>query len=202
VSIRASDNFNRANADPIGGNWTGINGNGAIVSNQLRQSTAGGLDAYVVWNAEISPADQYCKITFISSGNAGSDIEDGGPCVRLTTGGNGYLFNIQSNDRAGPDSGWELYSLIAGVGTILTSGTIGRALVSGDVMECRIVGNLLSGYLNGVLISSVTNNTYPSGGSYGVHLSTSSQGSATLIFDNFEGGDFVATKVLMGQAFL
>src|SRR5882762_1014528 len=110
MTIRATDDFNRANADPIGGNWTGFAGNGAIVSNQLRQASAGGIDAYVVWNADTPPVNHYSRITFISSGNSGSDIEDGGPAVRLTTGGNGYLFNIQSNDRAGPDSGWELFS--------------------------------------------------------------------------------------------
>src|SRR6267143_4180867 len=111
MTVRATDNFNRADADPIGGNWTGFAGNGAIVGNQLRQSTAGGIDAYIIWNADTPPADHYSKIGFVASVNNGTDVEDGGPCARLTTGGNGYLFNPVNAVPAAGQYTWTIWSL-------------------------------------------------------------------------------------------
>jgi hypothetical protein len=184
--IRVSDDFNRANVNPIVGAWStpagGANG-GAIFNNQLIGGGGAFSDNFIQYNADTPPANHYAKIKFISTTNKGSDVDDGGPCVRFDINGNGYCFNIESNNPFG-DTTWRLFSVAVGHGTLLNVGTVGRALVSGDIVECRVVGSLVSGYINGVLQGSATDTTYASGGAYGIHIFGNGG-----VWDDFEGGE-------------
>jgi hypothetical protein len=91
-----TDNFNRANANPIAGNWTNSGAaGGAIVGNQLAGGGPG--DNFIFVNSVQPPANQYAKITFVSTGNSGTDRDDGGPMVRADASGNGWLLNWVSN---------------------------------------------------------------------------------------------------------
>jgi hypothetical protein len=181
-----TDDFNRANVNPIAVNWTtSFNVGGAIVGNELTGGGAG--DNFIFLNSILPPPNQYAKITFVSTGNNNSDTDDGGPVVRGDASGNGYLLNVVSNDNPA-DSSWRLFRVDAGHGTDIDpggkGGKIGRALRNGDVLEIRAVGNLISGYLNGIAIpgASTTDATYPTGG-FGVHLFGN-----TGRWDDFEGG--------------
>jgi len=184
--IRVSDNFNRANVNPIAGVWSipagGASG-GAIFNNQLIGGAA--ADNFIQYNADTPPANDYAKIKFISTTNNGSDVDDGGPCVRFDINGNGYCFNVQSNNPTG-DTTWQLFSVAGGRGTQIKVGTVGRALVSGDIVECRVVGSRVSGYINGVLQVTATDTTYASGGAYGVHIF-----GDVGVWDDFEGGEIL-----------
>lgn len=193
MGVRVTDNFNRANVDPIAGVWqsapTGLGTGGAIVSNQLTGTSVGGsgatLDNFIFYNNDSPPNDQYCKIAFISTTNSGSDLDDGGPCVRFTAAGSGYLFNVQSNNPVGQTS-WNLFTITTGTGSSIANGTIGNALSANDIVEIRAKGTTISGFINGVAVSgaSVTDSTFTSG-AYAIHL-FSNLGR----WDNFEGGDF------------
>jgi hypothetical protein len=190
MGVRVTDNFNRANENPLANPpWSSSGGgSGQVISNQLLGQF--GSDNFPFYNADSPPADHYSKITFISTANAGSDTDDGGPCVRMSSSANGYLFNVESNSNPSPPlTNWHLFSLVGGSGTPMASGTIAGALSSGDIIECRAVGNLISGYINGSLIGSATDGTYTTGG-YGVHIFGAGSPVTSGIWDNFEGGDF------------
>jgi hypothetical protein len=60
VALPASDNFNRANANPAGGNWTTMPLAVAIqiISNQC---AASGVGAAARWNADTFGNDQYSQ---------------------------------------------------------------------------------------------------------------------------------------------
>jgi len=177
-----ADDFNRADVNPIAGNWTtSFTAGGAIVGNELTGGGAG--DNFIFLNWILPPPDQYAKITFVSTGNNNNDKDSGGPVVRGDASGNGWLLNVVPNDNPG-NSSWTLFRVVAGTGTNVASGLVGRLLVNGDVLEIRAVGNQISGYLNGIAIpsASTTDATYPTGG-FGVHLFGN-----TGRWDNFEGG--------------
>jgi hypothetical protein len=61
MALPASDNFNRSNANPIGGNWTTVPGleNVQIVSNQLTGTVSPSV-AY--WNPDTPNNDQYSQV--------------------------------------------------------------------------------------------------------------------------------------------
>ncbi|HET7766158.1 MAG TPA: fibronectin type III domain-containing protein [Burkholderiales bacterium] len=184
-----TDDFNRADANPITPTTVWLNSGaqgGAIVSNQL---TGGGIgDNFILVSASTVPAfgDQYAKITFVSTANiSGNQSDSGGPMVRADGNGDGYLFDWISNKPAG-QSTWTLYVVVGTVGQVgsAVTGTFGRALVDGDVVEIRAVGNMITGYLNGVAVpgATKTDSTYATGG-FRIHLF-----SNTGRWDNFEGG--------------
>ena len=177
-----TDDFNRADVNPIAGNWTtSFTAGGAIVGNEL--TGGGGGDNFIFLNSILPPPNQYAKITFVSTGNNNNEADSGGPVVRGDASGNGWLLNVVSNDNPG-DSSWTLFRVVAATGTVIARGRVGRPLVNGDVLEIRAVGSLISGYLNGIAIpgASTTDATYPTGG-FGVHLFGN-----TGRWDNFEGG--------------
>ena len=182
-----TDDFDRAN---LGANWlnSGAQG-GAIVGNQLTGGAAvcvsGTCDNFIFVTSVSPPANQYAKITFVSTANPGSglDLDNGGPMVRGTANGDGWLFDWISNKTMG-NSTWTLFRVLKDVGTPITTGSLSRALIPGDVIEIRAVGNVITGYLNGNVVagSATTDATYPTGG-FGMHLF-----SNTGMWDNFEGG--------------
>lgn len=56
-----SDNFNRSNADSLGGNWSEVVGDIDIVSNAAVPQTASGTDM-AIWTANALAANQYAAI--------------------------------------------------------------------------------------------------------------------------------------------
>lgn len=194
--VRVTDDFNRANVDPIGAPWAtaGVNG-GQIANDELAGGGAG--DDFVIYTGDNPPADQYSKITFVASSNAGADNDDGGPMVRCSTSVgprmNGYLFNVASNDQPGPDSDWIIFKVVDNVGTALSSGTLStsplgrRTLQNGDVLEIRIQGQNITALINGIQIGTAMDATF-AGGQYGAHLFEGA--GVGGLWDNFEGGDF------------
>lgn len=81
MALPATDDFNRADENPLGGNWTKAPGADAlqIVSNVVTDNNST-QDQTHYWNADTFDADQYSEYDFV-------DIDDGGPCVRITTTG-------------------------------------------------------------------------------------------------------------------
>ncbi|HKW38882.1 MAG TPA: fibronectin type III domain-containing protein, partial [Burkholderiales bacterium] len=176
-----TDDFDRAN---LGVNWlnSGAAG-GSIVSDRL--TGGGAADNFIFATSVSPPANQYAKITFVSTANSGTDIDNGGPMVRADANGNGWLFDWISNQPVG-QSKWTLFKVVGTVGQlpVAAEGTIIGALAPGDVVEIRAVGQLITGYLNGIPVpgATTTDATYPTGG-FGMHLFHN-----TGMWDNFEGG--------------
>lgn len=174
MALPASDNFDRANANPIGGNWTPVNpGNIQLLSNSVQSASAGDAAAY--WNADVFDANQYseCKIT----GGA-----DGGPAVRVTTNSCYYWT---------PASDGEIWKYVA-PGSWSKIGECNFTITSSDVVRIEATGTTttsLKVYKNGAQQgTTLTDSSSPlTSGSAGVY----SVGATTL--DDWAGGTPVTT---------
>ena len=184
-----TDDFNRTDANPITPTTVWLNSGcegGAIVGNQLTGGTAGGScngDNFIFLNSVSPPANQYAKIKFASTANSGDQKDSGGPMVRASANGDGWLFDWISDKPSG-NSTWTLFRVSSQTGTTISSGTFSRKLMNGDVIEIRAVGQLITGYVNGVAVpdATATDPAFPTGG-FGMHLFHD-----TGRWDNFEGG--------------
>lgn len=159
----ATDNFNRADANPVGGNWvtcTGSN-NARIVSNQLKSSSTG---SYIYYNATTAN-DQYSQCVQAASVC--------GPAVRLQgTSRDGYFYHVNSAT---------LYSRVSGTAnSILTTGDTPSTTA---VYKLEVIGSTLTVYKDGISIGSVTNTDFTSGWT-GIYI-----GSNTGKVDDWAGGD-------------
>jgi hypothetical protein len=185
---QASDNFDRADGNSIGSNWTaayggnqsisggiiGIHGNQAYMDG----STYGWGMEY--WNANSFSNDQYSQ--FVDSAPASNSIPIA--VVRGTGGSN----SASGKGYAGYATG-EIYKIdINGNWTKLTNSS--GIPAAGDVIKLTAVGNTITLYRNGIQINQVTDNSYSSGspgiGFYGAT-------SYTAELDNWQGGNTTST---------
>lgn len=192
-----SDNFTRANANPIGGSWSPlVTGHTAqILSNKVTSSTAGTPgDSY--FNAQTWPNDQWSQITL---GTIGS-TSFAGIYVRMGTSGvqQGYAFVITGG--TGSSTGWNLQKFVSGTFTSLSTGTIGP-VASGDKLTLAVVGTQLSAYWNGVLVVVQTDSALTSGSAgFEVDALTSTANAAITAW---QGGSIVsapAIPLIVGQS--
>jgi len=174
----ASDAFNRANENPIAGNWTSGPGNFAdlqIVGNAVQSVTAG-VDGAAYYNAVVWPSDQWSEAQLGALG-----VEQGGPAVRLSaTAVTGYVFAVNNSGTS--------YFIAKGVNgstPILVSGA--HAFAVGDVLRLEVQGSTLRAYVNGTLIDSVVDADIPSGNA---GLWIYNHAAAGLALDNWTGGGF------------
>ena len=185
-----TDNFDRPDANPIGAPWLSPSAAvGAIVDDELTGGVGPGPlnhDNFTFVSTVAPLADGYAKVMFVSTDNDNNQMDSGGPMVRGSANGDGYLFDWISNNPAG-SSTWTLFYVKKTVGQfpLLATGTFGRALVKGDVVEIRVIGNVITGYLNGSAVpgATATDTNIATTGVLGMHLF-----SNTGRWDNFEGG--------------
>jgi len=148
VTLPATDNFNRADANPIGGNWTTCSDVEAlkIATNQVRSS--GFSDGGAYWNADSFAADHWSECKIIAASN------DGGPAVRCSSSGFYYCT---------PVSGGTIYRYKTG-GNWVTLGTSKFTAANGDVLRLQATGTsttTLKVYVNGTLVATVTDSSSP-----------------------------------------
>jgi hypothetical protein len=184
MSILATDNFQRANENPLsdGGNWSTIFGGASnkIVS-QVCQASAGFADCGNYWSGITWPNDQSSKVSV--NINVGSLSWLCGVILRVQPGAESfYLFKIDTNGI------WEVSAIVNGGGG---GGFFGSTAVvmSQMTLELQAQGSTFTALINGSVVGSGTDTTFSSGypGLYQV------PGSATLtntVFTLWQGGDF------------
>lgn len=165
MSIRtlATDDFNRADANPAGSPWSGTvppwDVTYKILSNALQQQSDSGDHIAVHDDGVISwPNDQCSQGVIRTTVNA-----DGGPCVRGLAGTKqGYFFgaNIATGN-------YQIQKFVAGANSTIASAA--GSWADGDTITIEAVGTSIRGYKNGVLVISVTDTSLASGrpGFYG-----------------------------------
>lgn len=148
-----TDNFNRADANPIGGNWTTWPTLAAlrIVSNQLANAgSAADSGAYYSgssWNNDQS--SQYTAVT------ASSDDKDYGPAVRISSSVNsGYFVGCTSG--AG-----KIYKFVGGSFSQIQSG--GAAWSTNDLIKLDATSTTIAFTRNGGADMSTTDSSISSG---------------------------------------
>lgn len=171
ASVRASDNFNRADG-ALGANWTTLGSGHTIVSNQADGAT--GANRFDVWAAACNTNDNWSQIAF-----GAAPVGTMAAAARVVDASNFYsLAYVQSTTTLG------LRRTVGGSATTLTS-TV-TALSSGQVLRIEVQGTALRGYVDGVLVLSTTDATFATGKRVGFR--TTSPPSAVK-YDNWSGGD-------------
>jgi hypothetical protein len=193
----ASDNFNRADSNPIGAPWAGVSGtNNQILSNQFLGSANGanGVSAYdggIGW-----PHDQWVQYTLTAlSPSCGFEG------VALDVSGSGrYQVGIDTGSTPGgigqPFSSFIFFKNNPGLSEI------GRVTVvphANDVFLVEVVGQALTAFQNGVFLGGFTDGgaALPAGKA-GLEASPYNGGCVTtnIVLDNFSAGTFsIGTKV-------
>lgn len=161
-----SDNFNRADANPIGGNWTTppayVNAM-KIVSNAAYGTSTSPNMAF--WNHDSFNADQWSQATVV--GNTYLN----GPAVRINgTTGNCYALLVTSTN------GLRLYAISSGSYYPLTS-IYAISTPLGSVLKISVTGSSITCYLNGTHIADLdTTDTGITSGQPGITSYSSSPG--------------------------
>jgi hypothetical protein len=181
MAVLATDNFNRADANPIGGNWTTINAAMKIASN-VAAPVNDANDSGAYYNAVSFPNDQYSQAKIVSptSGNQTGC----GVYVRAnaTSGGNGYMLYLANNA-----NGAVLYKLVNGTPTLIWQRAITYG--AGNVGYLEVQGTTLIARYNGAAIGASATDSAHAAGSAGISYSSANAGSNA---DDWEGGDFAA----------
>jgi hypothetical protein len=169
-----TDNFNRADENPMSGSWSSLNDVAAesrlqIVSNHVENTGWG--HAFSLYSSASFSNDQYSKVAVLLPYNNNG----GGPCVRMSFADRtGYAMPAWNGNAS--------ITRMGGGGFVAWIVSEPYNAQAGDVMELRAVGNWLYGYVNGNLIVSASDVEYTTG-SAGMFIY-----SAGMQFDNWEGG--------------
>jgi hypothetical protein len=153
----ASDNFTRANEDPLASPWGSISGAGTlrVVSNLCANSSGTDATSYMRYTTS-SATDSSVTISVVGGGNT-----DAGPAICLDGSGNGYAFLNSAN--------FQLYIFeLPGFGTAANVG--GSNFAASDVVRLRRSGNDVIGSVNGVDVITATNNTTFTSGAPGIFI--------------------------------
>jgi hypothetical protein len=163
-TVAVSDNFHRADSNPISGNWSGpawyLDGLVKISSNQVVNATPNTF-ASAYWLTPLPP-DQEVSVTIQSTPIATNIID---LAVRLTNMGSlnyagQYAYDVSYY---GTDNSLLMESVVNGVLTGIATTTI-PALGIGDVIKLRAVGNTISYSVNGVVVLSAVDSSVTDGG--------------------------------------
>jgi hypothetical protein len=184
VTQLASDNFNRANENPLsnGGNWTDSSGAYQVVSNTAQPNFSGG-DQWAYYSGVSWPNDQYSECAVTCTGGVSGAVQGFGPGVRLlasTSTKTGYWFTI---DHSSPANATLSY---INAGTFTTVDVRTLSFTDGDLFHLEVQGTTLRLFQNGSQVYSVTDGNLSSGSAGIVYSSSETAGS----LDNWAGGDF------------
>lgn len=168
MAALASDNFNRADENPISGNWTnnalgeGANNQLKIVSNQVQAVTAAtSCEAY--WNARTFSGSIEQYFTIVTKPGNAQRVEMGFIQQPGTATWDGYLLSI--NDNAGTDT-----ITVKRYDNATEAATLGSAnyeYSAGDIIRWwKDLNGIFRVYVNGVLVLTTSADTTYSTGLY------------------------------------
>jgi PKD repeat protein len=166
-----TDDFNRADADPIGAPWVTITGQGdvAISSMQLKGSVEASPGGGAYYNASFDN-NQYSQATIAAMSNVGVTVRTS-PTERS-------YYRFQVIDAANADIG----KYVNGTFTQLTP--IAGTFAAGDVIRLEVSGSTLTAIQNGSTVGTATDSDL-TGGFPGVRFFN----SVGARLDDWEGGD-------------
>ncbi len=178
AAIPSSDNFNRANENPIGGNWTNESSDTMQIASNVVWPAAGANLAMAYWNADSYNANQFSQATI---GGAALGSNYAGVAVRMAAGAlTAYIYG----DVVGT---YKIQKIVAGTTTDIQ--TCSGTPTASDVLKLSVSGTSLTGTVNGGSTCNGTDSSIASGqpGIWGY----SSLGNSTVddwSADNVSGG--------------
>jgi hypothetical protein len=149
-----TDNFNRADSNPISGNWAtpvGVASAVQLVSHTAEPTSSLGSRSASYSTVITWPADHFSEVTLAALNNGYL-----GPCVRL---GPGTGYGIFASGPTGSSN--SVYLQEVGGGTTFAIFTMTPQI--GDVLRLEVLGSTLTFKQNGTVIGSVSDSTYTLG---------------------------------------
>lgn len=189
MATLATDDFNRANADPIGGNWVGHLFDFRIVSNRATPSDDG-ENSRARYTGTTPPNDQWAEAKIYGS----SDLYTGcGVSIRISTSVNsGY--HVVASPGEGGSGGNNIYlgKYVSDVETeIWTRDAPGGTFTTGGTVRLEAQGTTLRVFVNGVQVGTDSTDASLASGQCGLYYSST---GTVPEADDFALGDFaVAT---------
>jgi hypothetical protein len=161
LNILAHDNFTRANANPIAGNWTAFSSTSGyttaqILSDVFTSSTVGtNSDSY--WNALSWANNQWSQITVAADANT-SYV---GAFVRASTAGALTTYRPYWVGTLGSPGTWSLQRVVAGSYAGIATGTL--TMSASDTLLSVAIGTNIMLYWDGLLMANVSDSNISSG---------------------------------------
>ena len=182
-STTVSDNFDRADSTDLGADWTEVDGNWQILSNQLDIVSAGGTGrSYVSHDTSLSSDDHYSEAKIYKTDpNSGNVL---GTLLRWQDSSNHYAVNVHDTFT----DQHEIYKRVTGTPTVLASEF--QAWTDGHTMRGEVNGSTLKFYRQGVEELSVTDSALSGQLQLGIWTDGT---SVNFRWDDFGGADLGAT---------
>lgn len=185
----ASDTFARADANPIGGNWTTLTSfsNAQIVSNAVEGTANTNCDSF--YNAIVWPNDQWSQTTLVSiaGGFFGAD-------VRMASAASS-AYRPNWNGTSGGSGTLNFSKRVAGTNSSL--GSITDTFNNGDTLLITAIGSQISVYHNNFLMMTATDAALASGNA-GLLINPGSATLANARLNNWSGGGLVNAPPVPG----
>ena len=177
--LTVTDNFNRSNSNPIGGNWTTIPNNVAmkIVSNTIQPGDVA-QDSAAFYNAASFDSNQYSQIKITTSGTGAS----AGMGVDVRVAGDGSLYRLVATHAASNNVELRRFNCCSSAQIWQRT----QAFTDGDTLRLEAQGTHLRAYLNGTQIGSEVIDTNIATGSPAVAFSSTLTSASG---DDWEGGN-------------
>lgn len=178
--VLAADNFNRANANTLGANWTILGGfinNLGIFNNAVDRSPDGSAAAAYYSAVGVHPDNQYSQVKFVTLTSIQAAVVRGSTAAQTL-----YAGGYNDSDFVGTKIP-RIWKYIAGVITSIATGT--GTIAAGDTIKLVVQGTSLSLYVNGILRASGTDASIASGKAGILNLYTVQD---VGLFDDFEFG--------------
>jgi hypothetical protein len=203
LNALGSDNFTRADANPIGGNWTqqftGAGFTTAQLASNLFESSAVSDNSDSYWNAVAwsTYPDQFAQLTLHALADSNSWMSMN---VRGTVGAwtSASTYRLSVRGPIGASSAYQLYKYVGGTWTTLIPITTLPTSVS-DVFTLTVAGSTISVYQNGNLLTVFTDSSVASGSAgVGATANASAVTSAQLSAAAF--GNLISSPTLAPPA--
>ena len=170
MALPATDNFNRADENPLNANWTGTLNNWRVISNQAQGTTFNYSAIY--WSADAFGNDHYSQAV-------NKQVSDAGPAVRVSAGPKSYHFDAKAG------SNTVMQKDVNGTFTNLQTGLATPAV--NDLMYIEAVGTTIKMKINGSQIGTDQTDSALATGSAGLWTY-----DTTGIVDDFQGDNLGA----------
>lgn len=182
----ATDNFDRADANDLGVNWTEITGDpGFNISANRAVPDSLGADHGERYSALTWPDDQYAQVVLAALDGTGAET-GGGPALRVATDGANTLYRFPAS--ASTTVGATYAKIVAGLYTLIAQRD--ADFVVGDTFYAEIQGTQAVIKKNGVQIgAALPTDGGITAGAAGIAYSST---MTDLDLDDWEGGDFAA----------
>jgi hypothetical protein len=180
-----SDDFNRANADSLGANWTERAGDWDIFSNKCRKESGATAQNVAYHNTQLSTADYYVQAVVTPNH---TNQHRGVVARRVdfsTSDSNFYSAILTTNGTK-----IMLYKRVSGGDTLLESLDFTYVVGNNYLVRIEVEGSTIMSFVDGTPYSEVTDTALSAIGFAGIHNGATNDED----WDDFEAGDLGSAK--------